>query len=72
MIYKGYHQTLQIISETFKSWKVWRVRFQNGEEAVLFKLENMWMQRNEDGLDDHTLNCIGRLIDQFNPGIAFS
>ncbi|QHS55967.1 hypothetical protein GWR56_10625 [Mucilaginibacter sp. 14171R-50] len=68
----GYKQVLQIISETFKHWNAWTVRFPDGEEAVLFKCGNLWMQRNEDDLDKQLLNAIGEKIDHINLGIALS
>jgi len=68
----GYKQAMQIIAETFKNWKVWKVVFQNGKEAVLFKCGNIWMQRNEDDLDRGLLNAIGEKIDHICLGIALS
>ncbi len=68
----GYKQALQIITDTFKNLKVWRVRFQDGEEAVLFKCGSEWFQRNEDGLDRWLLKAIGEKIDHINLGIALS
>lgn len=68
----GYKQALQIITDTFKNLKVWKVRFQDGEEAVLFKCGTEWFQRNEDGLDRWLLKAIGEKIDHVNLGIALS
>ena len=68
----GYKHILQLISETFKSWKVWKVRFQDGAEAVLFKVGNEWMQRNEDNLEHWLLKAIGEQIDRINPEISLS
>jgi hypothetical protein len=68
----GYKQAIHIIAETFKNWKVWKVQFQDGAEAVLFKCGNIWMQRNEDDLDRGLLNAIGERIDYINLGIALS
>jgi hypothetical protein len=68
----GYKQVLEVITDTFKNWKVWKVRFQDGGEAVLFKCGNLWMQRNEDALDRWLLNAIGERIDHISLGIALS
>ena len=68
----GYKQALQIIADTFKTLKVWKVRFQDGEEAVLFKCGTEWFQRNEDSLDRWLLKAIGEKIDHINLGIALS
>ena len=68
----GYQQVLQIFADTFNNLKVWKVRFQNGEEAVLFKCGTEWFQRNEDGLDRRLLKEIGLRIDHINIGIALS
>jgi hypothetical protein len=65
-------QALQVISETFKNLKVWKVKFQDGAEAVLFKCGNEWFQRNEDHLDHWLLKAIGERIDHINLGIALS
>jgi len=67
----GYKQVLQLISETLKSLRVWKVRFQDGAEAVLFKCGNEWMQRNEDNLDHWLLKAIGEKIDQMDPDLSF-
>ena len=67
----GLEQTLQITSETFKKWMVWKVQFKEGKEAMLFKCGNIWLQRNEDSLDHHTLAAIGIQIDHKNINAAF-
>jgi len=67
----GYKQVLQLISERLKTWWVWKVRFQDGAEAVLFKCGNEWMQRNEDNLEHWLLKAIGEKIDQMDPKISF-
>lgn len=67
----GYKQVLQLISERLKTWRVWKVRFQDGAEAVLFKCGNEWMQRNEDNLELWLLKAIGEKIDQIDPEISF-
>jgi hypothetical protein len=68
----GYKQALQVIAETFKNWPVWKVKFQDGTEAVLFKCGHLWMQRNEDDLENGLLKAIGERIDHINLGIALS
>jgi hypothetical protein len=68
----GGKHVLQVIAETFKNLRVWKVKFQDGAEAVLFKCGNIWLQRNEDNLDHGLLNAIGERIDRINLGIALS
>jgi hypothetical protein len=65
----GLEQTIQIISETFKNRMVWKIKFKSGEEAVLFKYMDVWMQRNEDNLDHRTIAAIGNQIDHMNLNI---
>lgn len=67
----GYKLVLQLISETLKSLRVWKVRFQDGAEAVLFKCGNEWLQRNEDNLERGLLKAIGDKIDQIDPEMSF-
>jgi hypothetical protein len=62
----GYKQLLQVISETFKNLKVWKVKFQDGAEAILFKCGNEWFQRNEDHLESWLLKAIGERIDHLS------
>ena len=52
-----------ITTDVYKTWKVWRVSFEDKTEVMLYKLANEWMQRNEDNLDDYTLKTIGICID---------
>jgi hypothetical protein len=59
----GTAQLIKITSAYFKSWHVWNVQFDDGKKAVLFKLGSEWMQRNEDFLDAHILDSIGKCID---------
>jgi len=68
----GCKQVLQIIADTFKNLKVWKVSFQDGKEAVLFKCGTEWFQRNEDSLDRWLLKEIGQNIDHINIGITLS
>ena len=65
-------QTLHVISGTFKNWQVWKVQFENGEEATLFKHMEVWMQRNEDNLDHQTITAIGQQIDRINTEISLT
>ncbi len=68
----GYKHVLQLISETFKSMNVWKVKFHDGAEAVLYKVGNVWLQRNEDNLDNSLLKAIGEYIDRMNMNVSFS
>ncbi len=56
---------LQITAATFKTWKVWKIQFADGREAMLYKLGNEWVQRNEDQLDESSIVAIGQHIDDF-------
>ena len=67
----GYKQALQIIRETFKNLNVWKVRFQDGTEAILYKCGNLWMQRNEDDLENYVIDAIGDRIDHIDLNMAF-
>lgn len=66
----GYKQVVHLVSETLKRLRVWKVRFNDGAEAVLFKCGSEWMQRNEDNLDRWLLKAIGEKIDQIDPKIS--
>ncbi|HEY4327521.1 MAG TPA: hypothetical protein VGN20_26285 [Mucilaginibacter sp.] len=68
----GYKQALRVIADSFKSLKVWKVIFEDGDEAVLFKCGNEWFQRNEDDLERGLLKAIGQKIDHILLGIALS
>ncbi len=68
----GLEQTLQVISTKFKNWVVWKVKFINGDEAVLFKHMDMWMQRNEDSLDHRIVAAIGKQIDKISLYSSFA
>jgi hypothetical protein len=57
---------LQITAATFKTWKVWRVQFDNGKEVMLYKCGNEWVQRHEDELDSYVLLTIGNQIDHIH------
>ncbi|QKJ30308.1 hypothetical protein HQ865_11230 [Mucilaginibacter mali] len=70
--WNGYKQALQVMADTFKNLKVWKVKFDNGEEVVLFKCGKEWFQRNEDGLEYGLLKEIGQKIDHILLGIALS
>jgi len=59
----GTLQLIKITSAYFKTWHVWNVKFADGKAAMLFKLGSEWMQRNEDFLDEHVINAVGKRID---------
>ncbi|MBB5395689.1 MULTISPECIES: hypothetical protein [unclassified Mucilaginibacter] len=59
----GTLQLIDITSAYFKTWHVWNVKFADGKVAMLFKIGSEWMQRNEDFLDEHVVNAIGKRID---------
>ena len=63
----GYKQVLHLISDRLKSLRVWKVRFHDGAEAILFKCGSEWMQRNEDNLEHWLLKAIGEKIDEIEP-----
>ena len=69
----GTAHIVKITSAYFKSWHVWNIQFEDGKVAMLFKLGGEWMQRNEDFLDAHVINVVGRCIDKIinNRQIAF-
>ncbi len=54
---------LQITAATFKTWKVWKIQFTDGREAMLYKCGDEWVQRNEDQLDNVAIIAIGKYID---------
>jgi hypothetical protein len=54
---------LQITTATFKTWKVWKIQFTDGREAMLYKCGDEWVQRNEDQLDNSAIIAIGKCID---------
>ena len=54
---------LQITAATFKTWKVWKIQFTDGREAMLYKCGDEWVQRNEDQLDNSAIIAIGKCID---------
>jgi hypothetical protein len=60
----GTAQLVQISSAYFKSWHVWKVKFNDGKRVMLFKLGSEWMQRNEDFLEAHVVDAIGACIDR--------
>jgi len=57
-------RTVKITSAIFKTWKVWKVQFNNGMEAILYKCGNIWVQRNEDNLTPDFLIVLGKYIDE--------
>jgi hypothetical protein len=64
MLADGTAQIVQISRAYFKSWHVWKIKFNDGKRVMLFKLGSEWMQRNEDFLDAHVLGAIGEYIDK--------
>ena len=60
----GTAQLIQITTDYYKTWKVWKVQFKDGKEAILLKFGNQWMQRHEDFLDSSSLTLLGNYIDE--------
>jgi len=63
MMGNGSEQTIRFDPAEFKSLKVWNVSFEDGQQAMLYKLGNEWMQHNESELDSHSLLMVGAQID---------
>lgn len=59
----GAVQFIFITTAIYKTWKVWRVSFEDETEVMLYKLADEWMQRTNDHLDHYTLKTIGNCID---------
>ena len=59
----GSIELIHISSTTYKNWNVWRIKFTDGREAMLYKIGKEWVQRYEDQLDIHALLTIGECID---------
>jgi hypothetical protein len=70
--WKGCRRALRAAAETFKTLTVWKISFEDGEEAVLFKCGAEWFQRNEDGLERGLLKAIGQKTDHILQGITLS
>ena len=68
----GYKQVLQVVTGTFKNLNVWKVRFQDGSEVMLFKCGAEWFQRHQDNIENALLKMIGEKIDHIRLGIALS
>ena len=62
----GTVQAIQIMSTTFKKFKVWLVQFKDGKQAMLYKSGDEWMQRTEDFLDASLIMIIGKYIDSIS------
>jgi hypothetical protein len=60
----GKTHLVQITADLFKNWKVWKIQFEDGKAAILFKFGNEWMQRRDDYLDAYAVTAIGRFIDE--------
>jgi len=70
----GTLKLIKITSAYFKTWHVWKIQFEDGKTAMLFKMGSEWMQRNEDFLDEHVISVIGTYIDKIilrRQGLAF-
>jgi exonuclease III len=59
----GTTQIIQIIATTFKKLKVWNLFFPDGNEVMLYKMGNQWLQRTEDYLEQSYVISIGAFID---------
>lgn len=55
--------SLQISAATYKTWNVWKIKFSDGQEVILYKCGSEWVQRNEDHLDESFIIAIGQHID---------
>ena len=55
--------SLQISATTYKTWSVWKIKFTDSHEVMLYKCGNEWVQRNEDQLDEAFIIAIGQHID---------
>jgi len=56
----------QITAATFKTWKVWKIQFTDGREAMLYKCGDEWVQRTEDQLNKAAIIAIGKCIDEIS------
>ena len=67
---------LHITAARFNSFEGWRIQFDSGKEAMLYKSSEQWMQYQEDWLDEPTLTAVGKCIDnrhiQKSPGVPDS
>jgi hypothetical protein len=68
----GSKQAIEVIAGTYKKWKVWNVRLNSGEEAVLFKCGRVWLQGYNDKLEYSLLSAIGERVDHICLGLALS
>ena len=64
MMGNGSMQMIKFDPVEYKSLKVWNVSFEDGQQAMLYKLGSEWMQHNESELDQHSLLMVGAQIDQ--------
>jgi hypothetical protein len=55
-----------------KKWKVWNITLHNGQEAMLYKCGQTWLQRYTDKLDNALLSDIDKRIDHICLGLALS
>jgi hypothetical protein len=63
MMGNGREQTISFNPAEFKGLQVWNVSFEDGQQVMLYKLGNEWMQHNESELDPHSLLLVGAQID---------
>lgn len=56
---------LQITAAAIKAWKVWKIKFNDGSEAMRYKCGDEWVQWNEGQSDEFYIIAIGRHIDKF-------
>lgn len=59
----GTTQIVKIIATTYKKLKVWKLKFNDGKEIMLYKVGSEWLQRTEDYLEQRYLISIGAYID---------
>jgi hypothetical protein len=67
-----YKQAVKVIAGTLKKWKVWNITLHNGQEAMLYKCGQTWLQRYTDKLDNALLSDIDKRIDYICLGLALS
>jgi hypothetical protein len=60
----GTTQLIQITTDLYKSWKVWKVQFADGKAAMLLNRATNGYRGNEDILDNYLLTTIGKCIDE--------
>jgi len=53
-----------VTSTIFKTWKLWRVQYHDGNESILYKCGAQWMQWSKTYLNKQVLYAIGNCIDE--------